>query len=302
VGFFPVDNVEHGDSVLSSYDSCPGAFGKTVYLRRCERNCVALFVPLASAILIAGYLIGLFGLSPTLRAASIPALIATAPNSWEIEGALTEACTCSVPCTCNFGEGPSPHDYCYALYSYEIRKGRYDDLTLDGLHFGATDLKNGRTIFIDERANERQREALCVILARVILRTTPQTAEARAKEIANDVRYVAINQQYDSRHNRLEIKGIGEFSADYIMGLDKTQPLIVRNNTTWRIHDAIKSKTSIFRVKVGKSSINTRNTNSNQGDFNYSGKMDFGSPVEWSCGACAGAKEMRENGEAMCGM
>lgn len=224
-----------------------------------------------------------------------------APETWMIEGALSETCTCSVPCTCNFGEGPSPHDYCHPFYSYDIRKGRYRDVKLDGLRFGAADLESGRTIFIDERANEKQREALRVIAARVIERAKPEEAEAEAKEMAKDVRYVTIKQEYDGRRNRLEVAGIGEFSADYIMGLDKTQPLIVRNNTTWRIRDAIKAKTSIYRVNVGKDSINTKDTNSNQGDYQYSDKIDFGAPAKWNCGACANEHGQHGKGEAMCG-
>lgn len=264
---------------------------------------VALFgVAVACAVGIAGLLIGSYILSPLHRAAVLPVPGEAALSSWIIEGALTEACTCSVPCTCNFGEGPSPHDYCYALYSYEIRKGHYNNVTLDGLRFGAADLKSGRTIFIDERANEFQREALRVIVARVILRASSENAEAKAKEKAKDVRYVAIKQEYDNRHNRLDVNGIGEFSAAYIMGLDKTQPLVVRNNTTWRIHDAIKAKTSIFRVRIGKDSVNTKNTNSNQGDFEYTNKTDFGSPVDWSCGSSANFKSPGKKGEAMCGM
>src|ERR1043165_26779 len=91
-----------------------------------------------------------------------------AANSWKITGALTEACTCSVPCSCNFGEGPSPHSYCYPFYSFDIRKGNYGDVSLDGLRFGSADLKSGRHIFIDERADARQREALPRNAARVL--------------------------------------------------------------------------------------------------------------------------------------
>ena len=287
---------------MTTYESCLSLRSNAADPRRREQPAVLFAVALACAVSIIFVITGLHSLSPTHRAASIPSLNEPAPSSWIIEGALTEACTCGVPCTCNFGEGPSPHDYCYAIYSYDIRKGHYNDVTLDGLHFGAADLKNGRTIFIDERANELQREALRAIVARVILRASLEKAEAKAKEFAKDVRYVQIKQEYDNRRNRLDVTGIGEFSANYIMGLDKTQPLVVRNNTTWRIHDAIKAKTSTFRVKIGKDSINTKNTNSNQGDFEYTDKMDFGSPVEWSCGAFAHSKETRGKGEAMCGM
>src|SRR5215218_588079 len=125
--------------------------------------------------------------------------IKPAPDSWVIEGALSESCTCTVPCTCNFGEGPSPHHYCYSLYSYDIRRGRYGDVTLDGLHFGATELQSGRTIFIDERADARQREALRVIAARVVERLPPDVAARKAKAADPDVRYAAVSQEYDGR-------------------------------------------------------------------------------------------------------
>jgi hypothetical protein len=172
---------------------------------------------------------------------------------------------------------------------------------LDGLHFGATDLKGGRMIFIDERANERQREALRVIAARVIERLSVEESEKRAKEVDPEVRFTAIKQEYDERRNRLEVAGVGEFAAEYIMGLDKTQPVVVRNNTTWRIRDAIKAKTSFYRAKVGRDSIDTKDTNSNQGDFEYTNTTDFGSPAQWNCGACANEKAHGDHGEQMCG-
>lgn len=211
------------------------------------------------------------------------------PNakSWKIEGALTEACTCSVPCSCNFGQGPSPHTYCYPFYSYHIRKGNYGDVVLDDLHFGSADLRSGRYMFMDARANERQREVLRLIMARVIERASPDEAEAKAKEIGESVRYAAVEQSYDTRKNHLKVDGIGEFAADYVMGLDKQTPVVVRNNTTWRIREAIKAKTSSYKVKIGRDVIDTKDTNSNQGDYEYTDAMGFGAPMRWNCGACA---------------
>lgn len=223
-----------------------------------------------------------------------------AGKAWTIRGALTESCTCSVPCSCNFGQGPSPHGYCYPFYSYDIREGKYGEVTLDRLHFGATDLKGGRTIFIDERADARQREALRVIAARIIERLSAEDAEKKAREADPKVRYTAIKQEYDDRRNHLVVAGVGEFVADYIMGLDKTQPLVVRNNTTWRIRDAIKAKTSLYRVQVGPDTVDTRDTNSNQGDFEYTDKTDFGAPARWNCGSCANDKAQGDQGEQMC--
>lgn len=208
-------------------------------------------------------------------------------KSWKISGALTEACTCSVPCSCNFGQGPSPHSYCYPFYSYHIRKGNYGDVVLDGLHFGSADLRGGRHMFMDERADEQQREALRMIMARVVERVSAENSEKKAKEIAKEIRYVGVEQQYDERKNLLRVTGLGEFAADYVMGLDKSAPVVVRNNTTWRIHDAIKAKTSSYKVKIDSDIVNTKDTNSNQGDFEYTDAMNFGGPLRWNCGACA---------------
>ncbi|MDT4966353.1 MAG: hypothetical protein QOJ64_1090 [Acidobacteriota bacterium] len=223
----------------------------------------------------------------------------TVAKSWKIEGALTEACTCSVPCSCNFGQGPSPHTYCYPFYSYHIRKGNYGDVALDDLHFGSADLRSGRYMFMDARANERQREVLRLIMARVIERASPDEAEAKAKEIGESVRYAAVEQSYDNRKNHLKVEGIGEFSADYVMGLDKESPIVVRNNTTWRIREAIKAKTSSYKVKIGRDVINTKDTNSNQGDYEYTDAMDFGAPVRWNCGADAN-RMANGSGEQSC--
>lgn len=287
---------------MNTYESFPNAKSNASFHGSRVRHAVWIGVLLLCVVSIVFFINRSHTLSPTHEAASFHVVLGPAPNSWIIEGALTEACTCAVPCTCNFGEGPSPHDYCYALFSYDIRKGRFNDVTLDGLHFGATDLKSGRTIFIDERANELQREALRIIAARVILRAKPENAEARAKELAKSVRYSLIKQEYDDRRNHLTVNGVGEFSAIYILGLDKTQPVVVRNNTTWRIHDTIKAKTSNFRVKLGKDTVNTKNTNSNQGNFEYTDKSDFGSPAEWSCGACMNSKSPRGKSDPTCGM
>src|SRR5437868_13903670 len=69
-------------------------------------------------------------LAPTLaRAAAAPS---TASAPWRIMGDLSEACTCSVPCTCNFGEGPSPSHTCWALFSLDIKKGRFGKVNLAG--------------------------------------------------------------------------------------------------------------------------------------------------------------------------
>lgn len=228
-----------------------------------------------------------------------PPAEALAAKAWKIKGALSEACTCAVPCSCNFGEGPSPHSYCYPFYSYHIEAGRYGDVVLDDLHFGSADVRSGRHMFMDERANPQQREALRVIMARVVERVSAEDSEKKAQEMAEEIRYVKVEQEYDARKNLLRVAGIGEFAADYVMGLDKSAPVVVRNNTTWRIHEAIKAKTSAYKVKIERDVVDTKDTNSNQGEFEYTSEMNFGGPVRWNCGACAN-RMAHGDGEQSC--
>ena len=86
---------------------------------------------------------------------------------WEIAGELSEACTCAVPCTCNFGDGPSPHHYCYALFSLDIEKGHYGDLILDGLHLAGAHGKNGEVWYLYHRATPEQSQALKLIAVHI---------------------------------------------------------------------------------------------------------------------------------------
>src|SRR5580700_10609577 len=56
---------------------------------------------------------------------------------WEIRGNLTEACSCSPPCSCNFAVGSSPHNYCWFIFSLDIKDGHYGATSLEGLHLAA---------------------------------------------------------------------------------------------------------------------------------------------------------------------
>ncbi|HEX8096702.1 MAG TPA: hypothetical protein VF507_01645, partial [Pyrinomonadaceae bacterium] len=148
--------------------------------------------------------------------------------------------------------------------------------------------------------DERQREALRLIAMRVVGHFTADEAESKAKEFGPRFRYAAVRQEYGGRGNRLEVAGLGEFAADYIMGMDKSEPVVVRNNTTWRVREAVKAKTSFYRVRAGRDAVNTKATNSNQGEFEFTDKTDFGAPAKWNCGACANRSAQEGKTEGAC--
>lgn len=89
---------------------------------------------------------------------------------WEMEADYVQACSCDYGCPCEF-EAPPTRGFCEALGAWRINRGRYGDVSLAGLGLGfvarwpgALHLGNGAGIvFIDERANDQQREALTQI-------------------------------------------------------------------------------------------------------------------------------------------
>src|SRR5215471_13186178 len=98
----------------------------------------------------------------------VPALLlandgASSSSKWHIKGALSDACSCAVPCTCMFGRGPSPHHYCYGMDSYKIEQGSFNDISLDGLKFGMVHAQHGSTLYLDKSATPVQRAALMQI-------------------------------------------------------------------------------------------------------------------------------------------
>src|SRR5712692_2609019 len=117
----------------------------------------------------------LMGLLWLVVLATAAALAQAAPSEkpssvrWHVSGMFTEACTCSPPCTCNFGLGASPHDFCYSLFSYAIKAGEYDGVALDGLILTCAQGQSGYVWYIDSRATPAQAEALRAIAVRIAL-------------------------------------------------------------------------------------------------------------------------------------
>jgi hypothetical protein len=93
-------------------------------------------------------------------------------EQWRIVGDFLDFCKCRVPCPCTFGQPPTEGD-CDGIIAYRIRQGNYGDVDLSGLnlvgvaHFEGNIWDKGTRIdlgmIVDERADERQREALQTI-------------------------------------------------------------------------------------------------------------------------------------------
>jgi hypothetical protein len=91
---------------------------------------------------------------------------------WMIKGPELTTCNCDFSCPCQFNALPT-HGDCRAAVAMRIDQGRFREVPLAGLHWvtlvawpGPIHEGNGDCLpVIDERADERQREALLTILS-----------------------------------------------------------------------------------------------------------------------------------------
>ena len=91
---------------------------------------------------------------------------------WRVAGDWFDVCKCTIPCPCTFAQAPSEGD-CEGILAWHIREGSYGDVRVDDLNVVALgtfegNIWGGETkatmgIYIDERADDPQRQALQMI-------------------------------------------------------------------------------------------------------------------------------------------
>src|SRR6185437_13666622 len=91
-------------------------------------------------------------------------------TKWSLEADFIQACNCDYGCPCEFAAPPTKGN-CEGMVAWRINRGNYGNVKLDGLGMGfavywpkAIHEGNGTAaVFIDEKANADQREALMQI-------------------------------------------------------------------------------------------------------------------------------------------
>jgi len=88
---------------------------------------------------------------------------------WHLAGDWFDVCNCTIPCPCTFAQAPSEGD-CNGILAWHVREGNFGDVRLDDLNVVAVGSFEGNIwageakpvmgFFIDERADDRQREGL----------------------------------------------------------------------------------------------------------------------------------------------
>jgi hypothetical protein len=93
-------------------------------------------------------------------------------ESWKISGSYFEACNCEVACPCVFLSPPTSGE-CTVLLAWHIDQGRFGEIELDGLNTVLAARSPGHmlevkwkvALYLDERANQSQQDALAQIFS-----------------------------------------------------------------------------------------------------------------------------------------
>jgi hypothetical protein len=162
-------------------------------------------------VLVAGSLLS-FGFSPTVHA--------EAKTSWKVSGELEEACSCRAPCPCWFKSLPSRMT-CDGAQVIFINKGHYGKTSLDGLAVAQfVQSPEGKSMFesfgnwnidyvyIDDRANAEQREALKALAAHFF----PPGGKERK------FRTAPITRKVEGTEHAITVGEYGSFSGHLIEG------------------------------------------------------------------------------------
>lgn len=237
----------------------------------------ALLTPLASFTLFAPHSLKTGSLTVALTLAGMTGCLHSGQSQgtgvktplWEAKGTLFEACSCSVPCPCNFGQPPT-NGYCHTIYAYRLKTARYAGVVLDGLIFGGGEGTQGAMGFVDTHATTLQRPALEKLALAVF-------GKGGASSGARKFTPINFTAGDTPAKFQLEFGDSGGFAADVLIGADGKNPIIVENNTTWPVKRFIKGKTTRFAYKdtLGNR-LRFEGVNANLGEFSLSDSMSAG--------------------------
>ena len=148
-------------------------------------------------------------------------------ESWQVKGDWFDVCRCRMPCGCSFAQAPDEDD-CDGILAWHINEGKYGDIDLAGLNVAAVAHFKGNVwtgegkpvmgMFIDERADESQREALQTIFGGQA-GGWPAGFAAMIEEVKG-IEYVPINFEIDDdlASWSVEIPGKAKGSAVALAG------------------------------------------------------------------------------------
>ena len=156
-------------------------------------------------------------------------------ETWKVTANVAEACTCEIPCPCNFGRPTK--ELCQGSRLIQITDGHIGDMNLAGISFLVTfTMGDWAKVYVDDQLSEQQRLAFDAIYS---------TAFAGFKKIARTVEYVAISIEKDEQMMRFSAPD-SEVEIAMMLGLDKG-PITVSNLPSAAYHDYVQYESVVHK-------------------------------------------------------
>ena len=132
---------------------------------------------------------------------------------WLLKGIVIGACNCDWGCPCNF-DAPPTYGNCNGTYIWQIQKGQFGDVNLDGFGMGwvgespgSMHLGHSTTqLIIDQRADEARRVALADLLSGSF--GGPFEILASITETWLETIFAPLNMVIDGLNSRVDIPGV----------------------------------------------------------------------------------------------
>ena len=200
-----------------------------------------------------------------------------AATKWSLEADYLQACNCDYGCPCEFEARPT-QGFCDGMGAWRINRGRYGDLSLDGLAIGfaahwpgALHEGNGTlALFIEQKADAKQRGALMRI-------ATGQDGgmpfEIIAKTISKllDPQYVAFEFKINGQNSGVRMGNAVSLAFEAIKNPVSGDPETIRVD---HASGFLFKLAEVVSAKEGRATVGPLN-------FNYPNKAGFVAQVKY---------------------
>ncbi len=163
-----------------------------------------------------------------------------AEEKWSLRGEYMESCDCDYLCPCIYTnpQAGATHDTCTAIMAFAVEEGRFGATRLDGGRFALVIrsgkvMADGNWIFaavVDERAGEKEREALAAI-ASGEAGGPPALIRTHLVGDFRGVLYRPISFSADGRKRSLAIGGEIAFEIEGVISRNKSESPFFIDNT-----------------------------------------------------------------------
>ncbi len=164
----------------------------------------------------------------------------SAQTRWQLTGDYFENCNCDVVCPCLFSPGPQlsakpTAGACEVAFGFHLDRASYGDTRLDGLNVAMIARTPGPmgegnwsvALYLDERADERQREALQAIFTGAAGGPIANLAPLISTVLG--VKTAAIAWRKEGKQRSVEIPGVMRVGVHAAPGLNPAEEIWASN-------------------------------------------------------------------------